>query len=263
MISSENVLPEKSDSYDAAYYETFKQLSHRAALKVLRQVRERYEFSSVVDFGCGAGAWLSAARKIIEEAGGTPDLLGIDGDYVKPIVDPTIADYIFTDLERPTRLNRRFDLTVCVEVAEHLPRGRSVSLIDDLCDASDVVFFSAAIPGQGGTHHINEQWQDFWHAIFSDRGYVAVDLTRQRFWSDPDFDQCPYYVANSFLYVEKTHPVVASGEGIVPKGHWMLRVAHPSLFQSNHFDAASLTKTLQAIPIKLAAAVSRRLGSRS
>ena len=48
----------------------------------------------------------------------------------------------------------------------------------DLVAHSDVVFFSAAPPGQGGEHHINERSYEFWRALFADQNYVAIDCLR-------------------------------------------------------------------------------------
>ena len=70
----------------------------------------------------------------------------------------------------PLRIGRRFDLVNCLEVAEHLDASRADSFVDDLCALGDVVVFSAAIPGQGGTHHVNEQFQSYWQERFRRNG---------------------------------------------------------------------------------------------
>lgn len=57
--------------------------------------------------------------------------------------------------------NRRFDLAMTIEVAEHLTPVRADSFVEDLTRLSDVVLFSAAIPAQGGINHVNEQWQSY------------------------------------------------------------------------------------------------------
>lgn len=58
-------------------------------------------------------------------------------------------------------MNRAFDLAVTVEVAEHLPSSRAQSFVADLVHLASAIAFSAAIPGLGGTKHINEQWPDY------------------------------------------------------------------------------------------------------
>ena len=56
--------------------------------------------------------------------------------------------------------------SISLEVAEHLSPGRAESFISDLCQAAPVVLFGAAIPGQGGVGHLNEQWQSYWANLF-------------------------------------------------------------------------------------------------
>jgi hypothetical protein len=51
---------------------------------------------------------------------------------------------------------------VSLEVAEHLQPKRSASFVADLVALAPAVLFSAAIPGQPGTDHINPRWQDEW-----------------------------------------------------------------------------------------------------
>lgn len=65
------------------------------------------------------------------------------------------------DLTQPLSLGRKFDLCVSMEVAEHLPPSRADSFVADLVGLAPVVLFSAAVPEQGGTNHLNEQWPDY------------------------------------------------------------------------------------------------------
>ena len=115
---------------------------------------------SVVDVGCGAGAWVRAFREHAEA-------IGVDGD---PSAD------VQADLTTPLDLGRRFDLAVCLEVAEHLPESAAPTLVASLVNLADAVLFSAAIPGQGGPGHINEQWQSWWASRFALHGYGARDV---------------------------------------------------------------------------------------
>lgn len=50
------------------------------------------------------------------------------------------------DLTKPLHLNRRFDLALSLEVAEHLPKKSAEIFVDTLCKLSDTIIFSAAIP---------------------------------------------------------------------------------------------------------------------
>jgi hypothetical protein len=47
-----------------------------------------------------------------------------------------------------------------------------------------LILFSAAIPGQGGTGHLNEQFPDYWGSRFAKYGYRPIDFIRRALWAD-------------------------------------------------------------------------------
>lgn len=170
--------------------------SRRSADVVVPQILDLIEPRSVVDVGCGTGTWLAA---FLEQ--GVEDVLGIDGDYV-PLDKLEIPQdrFVEANLEQPLELGRRFDLAVSLEVGEHLPETAAAAFVDSLVRLSNLVLFSAAIPDQYGTHHINEQWQDWWADRFEHHGYVAVDALRPRLWRDDRVEW--WYIQNTLLYVD-------------------------------------------------------------
>ena len=85
-----------------------------------------------------------------------------------------------------------------LEVAEHLPADHGPSFVRYLCAHSDVVLFSAAQPGQGGEHHINERNPSYWASIFSEHGYDAFDCIRPLVARNRAIDPC--YRFNPVLY---------------------------------------------------------------
>jgi SAM-dependent methyltransferase len=184
-------------TYDSAYYDMLIQDSLRAARQIVPAVVSLVKPQSVVDVGCGVGTWLSVFHER-----GVADVLGIDGSYVQlqQLLIPEEC-FLARDLTKPIGLKQRFDLAISVEVGEHLPEDYAGSFIDQLVGLSDIVLFSAAIPGQGGVHHINEQWQDYWRRLFEARGYATVDCIRHQFWQNPEV--VLYYSQNMFIYVER------------------------------------------------------------
>jgi SAM-dependent methyltransferase len=181
--------------YTTEFYEGLEQGSHHSALAVLGLLYRLYKPQSVVDVGCGRGSWLAAAENL-----GSVDLFGLDGDWVDPaqLMSPNIV-FKKVDLERSLPDDRRFDLCMCLEVAEHLSSNRSESFIQSLCALSDVIIFSAAIPSQGGVNHVNEQWQSHWIGIFRSNGFKCFDLFRPKLWGNESIDW--WYRQNLFLFV--------------------------------------------------------------
>jgi SAM-dependent methyltransferase len=153
--------------------------------------------TSVIDVGCGTGSWLATVRER-----GVTDILGIDGDYVdRDALEFPQPHFLPADLAEPLALDRTFDLAISVEVAEHLPEQAAHIFIASLTRLAPVVAFSAAIPAQGGTGHINLQWQNYWAARFAEQGYVPVDYIRPRVWRDPRVQY--FYAQNLIVYVRE------------------------------------------------------------
>jgi SAM-dependent methyltransferase len=151
---------------------------------------------TVLDVGCGAGAWLS----VWKEAG--VQVTGLDGDYVdrqRLLIDA--GSFEAVDLAVEFSLRRRFDLAQSLEVAEHLPESGGRALVVSLCSHADVVVFSAAAPGQGGENHINEQSYQYWQNLFAAQGYRMYDAVRPLLMNKPGV--MPWYRYNTFLYVRE------------------------------------------------------------
>lgn len=148
---------------------------------------------SIMDVGCGTGTWLRAAMDL-----GATDVFGIDGVNIPAnqlLIEP--QRFQRCDLTAPIDLNRRFDAVFCLEVAEHLDAQHAVELIQTLTRHSDLIFFSAACPGQDGQHHVNCQWPIYWQQLFNESGYVCEDAVRWQIWDDRRIE--PWYRQNMFL----------------------------------------------------------------
>jgi SAM-dependent methyltransferase len=167
----------KCDSvYDERFFGLQVADSLRSARAIAQIACQLFEPTSVVDVGCGQGAWLAAFMEL-----GLTRVRGIDGDYVnrdKLLFDR--ANFVAADLSRAFEIPGHYDLTICVEVAEHLPGSSSRQLVRAVTQASPLVLFSAAVPGQGGSGHINEQWPSYWRALFADEGFRMFDPIRPR-----------------------------------------------------------------------------------
>lgn len=181
---------------------------------------------SVVDVGCGDGSWLLAfSRRGIE------DIVGIDGPWIAPRLLKIPSDrFRRMRLNEPVRLDRRFDLAVSLEVAEHLPQDRAGAFVSELCALAPCVLFSAAIPGQGGEGHVNEQWPRYWAEHFRSCGYLAVDHFRFMIWNDPNVAW--WYRQNLLLFCDATHCAAAPRLASLANGDpaAVLPLVHPECF---------------------------------
>ena len=105
------------------------------------------------------------------------------------------------DLSTPLRLDRRFDLVLSLEVAEHLPEDAAATFVESLTRLGPAVLFSAAVPDQSGERHLNEQWPDYWVERFAAHGLVAVDAVRPRIWHDASVAW--WYRQNALLFCDQ------------------------------------------------------------
>ncbi|MBZ5629632.1 MAG: class I SAM-dependent methyltransferase [Acidobacteriia bacterium] len=207
--------------YNERFYAAKNEGSYRSAMVVLPIVLSLVKPHSVVDVGCGTGTWLRAAEEL-----GVDNYRGYDGSQSSQLCIPR-ERFAVADLTRPLQPSRRFDLALCCEVGEHLPADSAQTLIASLAAFSDVVLYSAAIPGQGGTHHVNEQWPAYWQALFRAQGYSAYDCIRAGIWNDDRVEF--WYRQNTVLYVADS---AASRFALPAKTEEVLALVHPALYES-------------------------------
>jgi SAM-dependent methyltransferase len=185
-------------SYDEEFYTSISSGSTAAARVLAPLLRELspLPLNSVLDVGCGIGAWLL----VWKEAG--LQISGLDGDYVdrqQLLIEP--AEFRAVDLSSAFDLDCRFDLVQSLEVAEHLPPSASDAFVGSLCKHGDMVLFSAAAPGQGGENHINERPFSYWRDRFAAQGFRMYDPLRSRLAAHTQV--MPWYRYNSFVYVRE------------------------------------------------------------
>jgi SAM-dependent methyltransferase len=191
-----------AQAYDQAFYDAFSENSAQSAALLLGVLYRVYRPRSVVDVGCGTGAWLAAAETL-----GSTRLKGLDGQWVpKERLMSRHIEFEAVDLARPLRIDGQYDLCICVEVAEHVPATRAHTLVRALCGAADVVVFGAAIAHQGGRGHVNEQWQSYWVSLFKDNRYECFDIFRGSLWNNDSVAW--WYRQNTLLFVRATTTVI-------------------------------------------------------
>lgn len=181
-----------------------------APREVVPIVLKMLEVNSVLDVGCGTGTWLKAF-----EENGIEEYTGIDGEHLimKHLQIPP-SHFIAIDLNSSWSLKRKFDLVISLEVAEHLPESQADEFVARLVEHGDTILFSAAVPGQGGQNHINEQWPAYWRNKFLKHGYYFHDIIRPLIWNNDKVEW--WYKQNMFLITKEKIDLIADLSRIHP-----------------------------------------------
>ena len=225
-------------SYEDNFFAFHSDDSFNSAKEVIPVVLQFIKPASVIDIGCGIGNWLFNWKEL-----GVIDVLGVDGSYVKKenmIIDKN--NFISADLEKVFSIDRKFDLVTSLEVAEHIRPESAEKFIASLCNLGDVIVFSAAIPGQDGTLHYNEQYPDYWIEKFAKHNFKPYDCIRELIWNNDKVS--PWYRQNVLFFVndavKDSHPLITVHQKKV------LPLVHPEIYRSRVRDAAYSKRILKS-----------------
>jgi SAM-dependent methyltransferase len=207
-------------AYRKSFYRSLKGQAADSAREILPFILEHIKPQSVVDVGCGSGDWLNVCTEL-----GISDICGIDFHAGKVLNIPG-SEYVTLDLTKPFDVPRKYDLAMSFEVGEHLPEESAEGFVRSITNLAPVVLFSAAIPQQGGTNHVNEQWPSYWANQFQKFGFEPIDCVRRTFWENPTVT-C-YYAQNIVLYASKGAPRYEQLRSLPTFS--MLPVVHPGMF---------------------------------
>ena len=170
----------------------------------------------------GLALGLKRGKKV--HRGGGLEIYGIDGNSVdeslfyipkqsyKQVDLTSNYEQILQEIKESFNM-QKFDLVESLEVAEHFDEQYAENFIKLLTSLSDVVLFSAAIPYQGGTHHVNEQPPAYWAKLFAKFDFLCFDL-RNQFWEDEKIAY--WYRQNTLIYAHKEKAQHFINQGLKP-----------------------------------------------
>ena len=193
--------------YSSKFYSSVDQRANNSATSILAIFSKLFPLSGIeraMDVGCGSGAWLN---ELLEKSNAKvtgfdlPESIEINRKRLGAHTGKRLSLQII-DFEKASSLpNLDSDLGICLEVLEHLSPVTGIRIVDWLSQNCNLVIFSAATPGQGGTGHINEQPHSFWLEKFEHNGFMIFDCFRPTLQSDKNCAR--YYSLNAFLLVKK------------------------------------------------------------
>jgi len=130
----------------------------------------------MIDYGAGDGWWSYAFKRIAPEN----VAFAVELDDIATEFIPSGVEFLRHDLRKPLEVLRRFDLVICLEVAEHMTKQEAHNaLLRTLIDSTgSLLLFSAAQPGQPGTGHINLQSVAYWIDAIEKFPYMKLSTER-------------------------------------------------------------------------------------
>lgn len=209
-------------------YEAIREGAMRSARVIVPLVYELFEPRTVIDVGCGEGFFarefamsgckVAALDESVEREG--LETFAGGGELHRMHADLAAGD---AWAYRAHTKEGGFDLAVCLEVAEHLSPGAADAFIGTLCALAPIVVFSAAIPGQGGHGHLNEQPPAYWVERFERHGFEVSGELRWHFWGAADVE--PWYQQNLLVAVARDRLM-----GDVARNHGYNELFGPAAF---------------------------------
>jgi len=237
--------------YSDQFYLNQVQGAYLSGREYAEELFDLYVPQSVIDVGCGRGAWLKAFSDASSIRGVQQHLVGVDGPWnSKDDLILKEIEFFSVDLNElvSLRVDRKYDLLISVETAEHIERSSTQGFIDGLCKLSDVIVFSAAYEEQGGLYHVNERKHSDWAKFFAKNHFVPYDYFRPKLWGSSKVQY--WYQQNCFLYVRKgawLEEIILTQHGPGIKNFHFMDCVHPEAFNNRSSLLGNLKHVAQKV----------------
>jgi len=180
--------------YGHGYYDLSDEKIQRGKF-IAEALESTFHFNSVIDFGCGAGGLLSYFENHGYEVRGVErNIAALD----EAVISPT--NIVIHDLRTSYEPERKYDLATAIEVVEHIPSKFVPTLIQTFVRSANHVVLTAAQPGQGGRHHVNEQEPQYWAEQFEAVGWTREEINESQLRRSFDDDIPQFYADNLLVF---------------------------------------------------------------
>jgi hypothetical protein len=191
--------------YSAAFHKAIESDELPQAVRLADYIQTYIKPSTFYDFGCSTGLYLREVKKRL------PTIESKGFEFSKDAITAALCpDIIETDLTVPLFFGKGAKtLGLCLEVLEHIDDSFWKEVLTNITNHSDIVIFSAALPGQGGTGHINCRPRIDWIRRFHELGWVVdADATQHLLTFMKKGVHMGWFAANAMVLVPaKASPV--------------------------------------------------------
>lgn len=165
-------------------------------------IYDSFKPDSVADVGCGIGIYLQLLKEM-----GAKRVFGLEGtdNALKQAIVPVIEKH---DLRLPFQPKDSFEIVLCLEVAEHIHdvyADTMVNTIVELCQKGGTIIFTAAVPRQGGFHHINLKPRKYWIEKFNTVGCQFKEILTEDIRKELQLKVLPWLKSNLMVFIK--HPL--------------------------------------------------------
>jgi hypothetical protein len=155
--------------FDDGFYHALHGASSLSAKALVPSLVRLLQPRSVIDVGCGTGLWL---KEFVDT--GLPIAQGVEGPWLPEALLSIPADLVLRhDLSEGITLDCRFDLVICLGVANYLGGKLAKRLVETLTGLGSVVLFSPSGPGKRSGENRQTDTCELWNKLFAERGFEA------------------------------------------------------------------------------------------
>lgn len=148
---------------------------HKHDKGLLDEILKLYSPTRIADLGCGDGWYCKQIKNSYKNI----IVYGFEGSF--DMVKHGVYEEIFNmDLSEPQTIGDKYDLVLCLEVGEHIPKEFEQNFLDNVKNfSSKDLILSWALPKQGGRGHVNELPLDYVKTEMIKRGFIVNEEKTQ------------------------------------------------------------------------------------